>query len=88
MAQCYQATRRNAYLIPQHHPFLTRHHQIRQVNHHPCPKRLHLIRQPLVGIEHGFNRAIEVAVVVLADGVEHVAASGSAGRRHSVQTPG
>lgn len=31
---------------------------------------------------------VPLAVVVLADRVEHVAASGSAGRRHYVQTPG
>ena len=60
-------------------PFLIRHHQIRQVNP-PRPKRLHLIRQVLVGIEHGLDRAVEVALVVVADRVEHVAASGSASR--------
>ena len=73
-----------AVITPQHHPLLTRPHHIRQVNHHPGPIRLHLIFQPLVGIEHGFDRAIEVAVVVLAEGVEHVAASGSAGRRLAI----
>lgn len=34
-----------------------------------------------------FDGAVEVAVVVLAEGVEHVAAVSSAGRRHSAQTP-
>lgn len=34
----------------------------------------------MVGIEHGLKRAVEVAVVVLADRVEHIAISGSASR--------
>jgi len=31
-------------------------------NDNPGPIRLHLIGQPLVGIEHGFDRADEMAV--------------------------
>lgn len=71
----------SAHLTPQHHPFVTRHHQLRQNNPHPCPKRLQLLRQILASIEHDLKRAIEVAVVVPADRVEHIAASGSAGRQ-------
>jgi len=32
------------------------------VNHHHGPIRLHLIGQPLVGIELGFDCAVELAV--------------------------
>ena len=45
------------------------------MNHHPGPIRLHLICQPLVGIEHGFDCAVEVAIVVLAEGVESLEAT-------------
>jgi len=31
-------------------------------NDNPGPIRLHLIGQPLVGIEHGFDCAVEIAV--------------------------
>ena len=55
----------SAHLTPQHHPFVTRHHQLRQNNPHPCPKRLQLLRQILASIEYGLKRAVEVAVVVL-----------------------
>lgn len=50
-------------------------------------ERLNLFDQPLVGVEHGLDRAIEVALVVLAEGVEHITASCYASRRHSAQTP-
>ena len=50
---------------PPHSP-----HHIRQVNNYPGPIRLHLIGQRLVGIEHGLDCAFEVAIVVLAEGVE------------------
>ena len=50
-------------------------------------ERLYLFDQPLVGVEHGLDRAIEVSVIVLACGVEHLTASCSAGRRlaHKLQ---
>ena len=67
-------------LTPQHHHLITRHRQIQQMNNHPHPKRLDLIGQPLVGIEHSFDGAVEVGGVILAKGVEHVTAMGSASR--------
>ena len=60
---------------------MSRGWKIWKTNQQPRPKRLYLIGQPLVGIEHSLDCAIEVAVVVLADRVEHVAASDSAGRQ-------
>ena len=53
---------------------------VRNWNSTNHPKRLRLIGQPLVGIEHGFDGAVEVAVVVLAEGVEHATAKDSASR--------